>query len=176
MIKHADILARMPAEIGPSSPLGFVTHGVVLEEGVAQVDAMAAALGRLHHAIPSAVLDAVAQAPGNPQFAISRARDMAAACTADSLDPQPRQAYRSALAWLDGGWAEKSALANLHPVLAQRDPNLANHLWDGREVRLVDFEKSGRGDRAGELADFVEHISVWTHAGIDAEPSSIVLI
>jgi len=25
----------MPADIGPSSPLGFVTHGVVFEEGVA---------------------------------------------------------------------------------------------------------------------------------------------
>jgi hypothetical protein len=36
-------------------------------------------------------------------------------------------------------------------------------------VRLVDFEHSGRGDRAGELADFVEHISVWATAGIDAE-------
>ncbi len=29
------MLARMPADMGPSSPLGFVTHGVVFEEGVA---------------------------------------------------------------------------------------------------------------------------------------------
>src|SRR6266567_5050702 len=34
-IVHADMLARMPADMGPSSPLGFVTHGVVFEEGVA---------------------------------------------------------------------------------------------------------------------------------------------
>ena len=100
---------------------------------------------------------------------MNRARDMAAACRAESLDPLPRQAYSSALAWLDSGWAERSAPPTLQPVFAQRDPNLANHLWDGREVRLVDFEKSGRGDRAGELADFVEHITVWAHADIDAE-------
>jgi thiamine kinase-like enzyme len=55
------------------------------------------------------------------------------------------------------------------PVFAHRHGNLANHLWDGHQVRLVDFEHSGRGDRAGELADFVEHLSVWAGAGIDAE-------
>jgi hypothetical protein len=36
-------------------------------------------------------------------------------------------------------------------------------------VHLVDFEASGRGDRATELADFVEHVTVWAHAGINAE-------
>lgn len=55
------------------------------------------------------------------------------------------------------------------PVFAQCDPNLANHLWDGNSVHLVDFETSGRGDRATELADFAEHITVWAHAGISAE-------
>jgi hypothetical protein len=32
----------------------------------------------------------------------------------------------------------------------------------------VDFEASGRGEQATELADFVEHPTVWAHAGIDA--------
>lgn len=54
-------------------------------------------------------------------------------------------------------------------MFAQCDPNLANHLWDGNSVHLVDFETSGRGDRATELADFAEHITVWAHAGISAE-------
>ncbi|HEY2551571.1 MAG TPA: aminoglycoside phosphotransferase family protein, partial [Streptosporangiaceae bacterium] len=48
------------------------------------------------------------------------------------------------------------------------DGNLANYLWDGRSVRLVDFEDSGRGDRAQELADFVEHLSVWDGGGVHA--------
>jgi aminoglycoside phosphotransferase (APT) family kinase protein len=94
---------------------------------------------------------------------------MAHACSAGLLDPVPRQAYRAALAWLDGGWAERSAAVTGQPVFAQGDPNLANHLWDGNSVRLVDFEASGRGDQATELADFVEHITVWAHAGINAE-------
>ncbi len=54
-------------------------------------------------------------------------------------------------------------------MFAQGDPNLANHLWDGNRVHLVDFEASGRGDRVTELADFVEHVTVWAHAGINAE-------
>ena len=62
-----------------------------------------------------------------------------------------------------------SGLGPARAVFAQCDPNLANHLWDGHDVRLVDFERAGRGDRATELADFVEHITVWAHAGIDAE-------
>jgi Phosphotransferase enzyme family len=75
----------------------------------------------------------------------------------------------AALAWLDSGWAERPGSVTGQPVFAQCDPNLANHLWDGHRVRLVDFEASGRGDRATELADFVEHITVWAHAGIYAE-------
>jgi thiamine kinase-like enzyme len=83
-------------------------------------------------------------------------------------DPLPRQAYRAALAWLDSGQAQRPAAGTGPPVFAQGDPNLANHLWDGRRVHLVDFEVSGRGDRATELADFVEHVTVWAHAGISA--------
>ena len=94
---------------------------------------------------------------------------MARACNADSLDPLPRQAHRAALAWLDSGWAERPAYITGQPVFAQCDPNLANHLWDGLSVHLVDFETSGRGDQATELADFVEHVTVWAHAGIHAE-------
>jgi Ser/Thr protein kinase RdoA (MazF antagonist) len=96
-------------------------------------------------------------------------RELAAACAVESLDPLPRQACDAALAWLDRGGAETSgAAAVLHSVFAHGDGNLANRLWDGSEVRLVDFENSGRGGRAQELADFVEHITVWCHAGIGA--------
>jgi len=38
-----------------------------------------------------------------------------------------------------------------HPVVAHGDPNLANYLWDGTRVRIVDFEDAGRGDRTVEL-------------------------
>ena len=70
--------------------------------------------------------------------------------------------------WLGSGWARKLALEIVHPVFAQRDGNLADRLWDGRQVRLVDFEP-GAVTGAGELANFAEHLSVWADAGIDAE-------
>jgi thiamine kinase-like enzyme len=53
-------------------------------------------------------------------------------------------------------------------VLGQGDSNLANFLWDGHQVRLVDFEDSGPSDRAFELALLVEHISAWSDARLDA--------
>jgi aminoglycoside phosphotransferase (APT) family kinase protein len=152
------VMSRVPGE-----PLG--TRPVTR----AQEDAIAAALSRLHHAIPPSVLKTVERAPDSPQLISARTRNMARACDAGLLDPLPRQAYRAALAWLDSGWAENPASAVGPRVFAQGDPNLANHLWDGRSVHLVDFEASGRGDRATELADFVEHVTVWAHAGIDAD-------
>lgn len=147
----------------PGEPLG--TRRVT----EAQERAIAAAPSRLHHAIPPSVLATVERAPGSPQLLPDRIRDMAHACNAELLDPLARQAHRAALAWLDNRWAEHSASVTGQQVFAQGDPNLANHLWDGDNVHVVDFESSGRGDQATELADFVEHITVWAHAGIDAE-------
>lgn len=37
---------------------------------------------------------------------------------------------------------------------------MATLVWNGRTVRLDDFEDRGRSDRAFELAVFVEHLSV----------------
>jgi aminoglycoside phosphotransferase (APT) family kinase protein len=151
------VMSRVPGE-----PLG-----TALVSG-AQQGAIASVLDRLHHAIPLSVLATVDPAPGSPQLLPERIRDMARASDAELLDPLPRRAYRAALTWLDIGWAQEPALTGEQPVFAQGDPNLANHLWDGRNVHLVDFEASGLGDQATELADFVEHPSVWAHAGIDA--------
>jgi hypothetical protein len=149
----------------PGEPLG--TQPVT----AAQVDARAATVSRLHRAIPAAVVAAADQAGygDGPQHVSSRMRELAAAGRPELPDPLPREAYGCALAWLDSDWAEKSDPAIRQSVFAHGDSNLANRLWDGSQVRLVDFELSGRGGRAQELADFVEHITVWAHAGIDAE-------
>lgn len=63
---------------------------------------------------------------------------------------------KAASAWLASD-AQVPALTD--PVLAHGDPNLANYLWDGKRVRIVDFEDSGIGDRTVELANLVEHLS-----------------
>ena len=43
------------------------------------------------------------------------------------------------------------------PVFSRGDPNLANCLWDGTRLRIVDFEYAGLSDRAFDLADLIEH-------------------
>jgi aminoglycoside phosphotransferase (APT) family kinase protein len=45
-------------------------------------------------------------------------------------------------------------------VLGHRDPHLPNYLWDGRRVRIVDFEDSAVSDPATELAIMLEHLSL----------------
>jgi hypothetical protein len=151
------VMSRVPGE-----PLGT---GLV---GEGEQGAIALALDRLHHAIPPSALAAIDLAPGSPQLLPERIRGMARAGNAELLNPLPRQAHRAALEWIDRGWVQDHTLSGEQLVFAQGDPNLANHLWDGHDVRLVDFEASGRGEQATELADFVEHPTVWAHAGIDA--------
>jgi len=136
----------------------------------AQVDAIVAAFRRLHAAVPAAVLDRIPPVgSGDLRNVGRRMRALAVACPPGTLDGLPLQAYRAVLDWLDSGWADWPGPPEVHPVFCHGDASLANWLWDGSQIRLVDFEVSGRGGRAGELADFVEHISVWAHAGIGAE-------
>src|SRR4030095_6470747 len=59
--------------------------------------------------------------------------------------------------------ARRFAAGHRHPetrtVLGHSDPNLANYLWDGERVRIVDLEDAGHSDLAYELATLVEHRS-----------------
>jgi Ser/Thr protein kinase RdoA (MazF antagonist) len=64
---------------------------------------------------------------------------------------------RAASAWLNNEPPDLTAVPD--PVVAHGDPNLANYLWDGTRVRIVDFEDAGLGDRTVELANLVEHLS-----------------
>jgi thiamine kinase-like enzyme len=54
-------------------------------------------------------------------------------------------------------------------VLGQGDGNVANFLWDGERCRLVDFEDGGLSDQAFEIADLVEHLSVWLRSVLVTE-------
>jgi hypothetical protein len=56
----------------------------------------------------------------------------------------------------------------LTAVFGQGDSYLGNFLWDGSRLRVVDFEDSGRSDRAFELAGLAEHIGMWREAGVDS--------
>lgn len=68
-----------------------------------------------------------------------------------------RHALHSAAKWYADAPSGIDAIRD--PVLAQGDGNVANMLWDGQRVWLVDFEYAGVGDLAFEVADLVEHAS-----------------
>jgi Ser/Thr protein kinase RdoA (MazF antagonist) len=133
-----------------------------------EITAVAASIGRLHRAAPPGVLDAIEPMPFGPVTAVARVREMAAALGLPE-DPAARRALRCATAWLELGQVERAAARGCTAVFGHGDANLANYLHDDGTVRLVDFEDSGRSDRAWELAIFTEHLSVHGRGQVPAD-------
>ncbi|MFI7634275.1 phosphotransferase family protein [Nonomuraea sp. NPDC049400] len=81
----------------------------------------------------------------------------------------PRRSARPRPGWRGRPWRSCSR-GRAPPVFGTGDGNIANYLWDGTKVRVIDFEYSGRSDRAFELAEVTEHIAVWENdpAGMTA--------
>jgi hypothetical protein len=81
-------------------------------------------------------------------------------CQVPDQGPVVAHALDSGWSWLCRtkiGWPDVDGVT---PVFGSGDGNLANYLWDGTRVRLVDFEYSGVSDRAFELAEATEHVSM----------------
>jgi Ser/Thr protein kinase RdoA (MazF antagonist) len=133
----------------------------------AQVGAVAHALDRLWRSVPPQRLDPSGGA-ANPARFTGQVRQQLAAGYELGADVRVRRAAARASGWLARGAVDRELAARGQVVLGHGDPNLANFLWDGREMHLVDFEDSGPSDRAFELAILVEHVSVWSDAGLDA--------
>jgi len=98
-----------------------------------------------------------------------RVLSMAGPARAAPGDALAQQALSAGTAWLARAALDRRRAAGQDAVLGQGDPNLANFLWDGGQVRIVDFEDSGLSDRAFELAVLVEHLSAWPDARLDTE-------
>jgi aminoglycoside phosphotransferase (APT) family kinase protein len=167
----ADLDAGMPSivmSLLPGEPLG----GQPLT--LPQERALAVAVGQLWQAVPVGLVTPV---PGEPDTRAELGQLVRGWLV--SADPGSDLAVRDALAgaaaWLAGtpvlaAQAERGQAGRDVPrVLGQGDANLANFLWDGELVRIVDFEDSGVSDRALELAVLVEHVSAWRDAGLDAD-------
>ncbi|MDG4823461.1 phosphotransferase [Asanoa sp. WMMD1127] len=77
--------------------------------------------------------------------------------------PNPPREVAAALAaaarWWDGPDPDLLRERPSRLVLGHRDPNLANYLWDGRRIRIVDFEDARASDPATEVALLAEHLS-----------------
>jgi hypothetical protein len=160
---RADLIGRPPViEMSrlPGAPLGGAALSAV------QADGLALALERLWHAAPAAKVTRRAGSALNPVALTAQVRSMLAAPGDRVASGPARQALRASAAWLASGALDDRGGASV--VFGHGDPNLANFLWDGTRVRIVDFEDSGPSYRAFELALLVEHISAWSESGLDA--------
>ncbi|WP_049562383.1 phosphotransferase [Nonomuraea sp. SBT364] len=134
--------------------------------GLADAPALAAALARavaeLHAAVPPQVL---AEVPVRNWGPAALAEQVSQWCARwPGRDPLADRAVREGGRWLER-WRPREG--DLPPVLGAGDGNLANFLWDGERVRIVDFEDSGRSDRAYELSELSQHVSMWVDGEID---------
>jgi hypothetical protein len=162
---RADLAADPPViEMSwlPGVPLG----GAALS--AAQAEALALALGRLWGAVPPARLTGRNGPARNASQLVRRVTAMLAAHLPATGDcAAVRQAWQAGAGWFCGGGLD--GISAREVVLGQGDAHLANFLWDGSRVRIVDFEDSGPSDRAFELAVLVEHVSAWSDAGLSAD-------
>ena len=166
LAEHAPGLAPVPlaAGLGTEEPAITMSRlpGARLRgrahEGPA-LDALADAVQTLHSALPPDALADVPARPGLPHDLRAHLRSWVV-----RVQVPPRGEVDAAMAlglrWLDRT-AVESAPEDVPAVFGAGDGNLANYLWDCSRVRIVDFEDSGRSDRAFELAEITEHVGSW---------------
>jgi aminoglycoside phosphotransferase len=128
----------------------------------ADLDAIGAALDRLHRSVPRKVVEGLPAAGSNPTDGGARLHHRLSSLPRPEHDPVVTAAYDHARTWLGSDEARRLARDDVAPVFARGDHNLANFLRDGDRLHLVDFEDAGRGDRPSELAELVEHIGART--------------
>jgi aminoglycoside phosphotransferase len=134
--------------------------------GVRQVEAMAEAVRTMQEAVPREALLALPSRAGSPAEMLSRLRR--AFAEPPPTDRLAGEAFRAAAGWIRDPELDAFAAEEAEPVLGTGDGNLANYLWDGRRIGIVDFEHAGRSDRPYELAEIVEHVSLAASGIIDA--------
>lgn len=121
----------------------------------AQVESLASWLSLIGSSRPTTALPLARTAPialvPRTRMAWERARDIAVD------DPVVTQALTTAGDWLATN--ELDSLLDLTTSLVSRgDTNLANCLWDGSKLRMVDFEDAGWNHAAVQIGDYMEHI------------------
>jgi len=172
--RYAPDLAPAPlsADLAADPPMVMMSRlpGEPLRGGVVQpvqIDAMARTLARIFDAVPGPLASELPSRRHSRRQIESAARSWALELPADA-PCAIRDAVTDGLRWLELTPFAAGCHPHVPPVFGQGDGNLANFLWDGNRVRLVDFEDSGRSDRACELADVTEHVATWVDTDFDA--------
>ncbi|WP_329028452.1 phosphotransferase [Streptomyces sp. NBC_00690] len=133
-----------------------------------QLKALAAALSELYAAVPA---DALADIPirlRQQQGLINQIHAWVPLIPRH-VSGEVRQAMHSGLEWLACSGLDRIGTPDVPMVFGPGDGNLANYLWDGTRVRVVDFEDSGISDRPFELAEITEHIASWKGPSLNVE-------
>jgi aminoglycoside phosphotransferase (APT) family kinase protein len=164
----ADLDASPPAivmSLLPGEPLGRRPLAP------AQEDALAIAIGRLWQSVPAALVTSLPGEPDTTAEFVRLVREWAAAPSGPATDSTVLDALARGSSWLARSEINRTSMVpSATPrVLGHGDADLANFLWDGELVRIVDFEGAGISDRAFELAMLVEHVSAWQDGGLDAD-------
>ncbi len=135
-----------------------------------QTKALAVAVRELHEALPAQVAAALPPRAASQDEVTALIGRWNAHRSPAAADPVVARVLDDGMAWLATGPFEGVRGPGGHaPVLGHGDGNLANYLWDGSRVRIVDFEDAGRSDRAFELAEITEHASTWVDTRFDVD-------
>jgi Ser/Thr protein kinase RdoA (MazF antagonist) len=155
--RHAPDLAPTPVAAGLDDVPPSVTMTIVpgqpltTELSTAQASALAAAIRDLW-TVP--VDDAYDVQPWSDDLAF--ARRLTDGPRPD--EPTTAAAYDAAVRWWQGPDPDLLRSKPSLNVIGHRDPNPSNYLWDGRRMRIIDFEDSAISDPTTELAILIEHL------------------
>ncbi|MFE6158448.1 phosphotransferase family protein [Streptomyces sp. NPDC056486] len=161
--RSADPAAAVPTVV-MSRLIGRPLRGHAID--ARQTKALAEAVTALHGAVPPSALDEVPLRPGHQGELIAHINAWSAR-TNTRADSSVSRATAAGLVWLAESGLDPLREPSVPTVFGPGDGNLANYLWDGSKVRVVDFEDSGRSDRAFELAEITEHVSSWVDHPLD---------
>lgn len=164
LARHAPGLAPTPYRYDGAPPRPVVVMELLPGEPLGgrdldrrQLEALAGVHARLHRITPASAEEAPLQmAVGQAAVLLERTAavlDGAGLSTAGRWRREVAALWRSWSSGPDPG----TLLAPAPRVFSRGDPNLANCLWDGDRMRVVDLENAGWHDRAVDLADLVEH-------------------
>lgn len=162
--READLTAAEPVVV-MSRLAGVPLRGTAI--GSKELAALAEALTTLYQAVPP---DVVRRLPLRPdrQAVLVRRLGMWAQTVRPKATGLVREAMDAGLDWLArSGLEGDDAMGEVPVVFGPGDGNLANYLWDGSRIQVVDFEDSGRSDRAFELAEITEHVGSWVEHPFD---------
>lgn len=126
---------------------------------------LAACAGRLFDAVPAPKLAKLPAKTWSGPWAVETARAWCATPLPSGTAAIIVRAHAVSHEWL----LATPAFPSTRPVFTNGDGNLANYLWDGSDVRVVDFEYAGSSDLTTELAEITEHVSAWVDTTFDAD-------